>query len=147
MTTSLRKFYSQHFERTAFTDAFLQGANLASMQKDLAYMVFLQTHIRTPPIQFDEGLLNSLMMFARTHKSTRVSKTSLQNANKMFMRSVVDGLVWEANYSDFYGRWCSDGIPDPNNIPLPLPAGKTDMTVDTSPITMTHPWGGLRPQF
>ena len=41
----------------------------------------------------------------------------------------------------FWKRWCSQGLPDPNNIPLPLAAEYTDYTVETDGYMLNNPNG------
>jgi hypothetical protein len=65
----------------------------------------------------------------------------LRITDEMFIREYIDNIVWDENYGSFWNRWCAEGIPDPNNIPLPIYGEKRNMTVETSNYMLSHPFG------
>jgi hypothetical protein len=146
---SLNEFYRKnHDGATAFTDAFLGGRNLLVVQRMLTLsMAHKVENPSLPVVEFTESLLSALMQFAHTYRLAYSNADVLTFANRSFVDQMMPSM--EARYREtaFWKRWCAQGIPDPNNIPLPLAADTTDYTVETDSYTLGDPWGNPRPMW
>ena len=94
-----------------------------------------------PVVPFSELLVGRLINFAQKFKDVVPLPTQMKMADDMFTNLYIDNMAWDENYGAFWKRWCAEGIPDPNNIPLPLYGDKRDLEVDTSNYTLSHPFG------
>lgn len=149
--TTLLRYYEENLGGSdgdeAFARVFLHGVNLRRVQ----HMMTAQLRERTrnpgvPLIEFSDAIVAALMSFAFRYRAVRdVSVSVLEYANRVFADQIADQN--EARYFDtaFWKRWCSQGLPDPNNIPLPLAADYTDYTAEIDSYTLTNPNGGKIP--
>lgn len=141
--TSLLAFFLQQFgEDTPFVRSFLAGANLVKVQHMLTQQLRDRTkNSQLPVIEFSDAILSSFMAFAYRYRDTVPTYDVLDNANRVFVDQFADQN--EARYFEtaFWKRWCSQGLPDPNNIPLPLAPEFTDYTVETDSYVLNNPNG------
>ena len=144
--TTLFDFYQTQFGATPFARAFLHGENLLRIQHELTGQLRRRTkNDGVPVVQFSDAILSALMTFAFRYRDTPVYGDVVPRASRVFVDEFADQN--EARYfeSAFWRRWCSQGLPDPNNIPLPLAPDFTDYTVETDAYTLTNPNGGRIP--
>ena len=147
---SLHDFFGSEYGHSPFSHVFLDGRNLRTIQAMLTEEVRLGTGTRdVPVVDLTVDLLSKLIQFAYDMRLVVATTESLQRSNLMFVKMHSDSLVHDANMGKFFRRWCTDGIPDPNNVPLPISAGDSiDMTLDTSSYRLSHPYGMKhRPRF
>jgi hypothetical protein len=140
---TLREFYNQLNDGgTSFTNAFLSGPNLLDIQVELTALVNKQSgQPGAPLVTFSDALIGGLLYFSSKFRNSHIDKQVLSNANTMFINMYAPGMVWEENQGNFWKRWCADGIPDPNTIPLPMQPDKRDMQLETSGYHLSYPWG------
>jgi hypothetical protein len=148
--TTLVQFYVDHFVDgdTPFARAFLDGRNLLQIQAELTRQLRRRTRNEgVPVVQFSDAILSALMTFAFRYRATPVNGTRVGDASTIFADQLADQN--EARYfeSAFWRRWCSQGLPDPNNIPLPLAPDFTDYTVETDAYMLSNPNGGRIPMW
>lgn len=127
---------------TPFVRAFLSGENLLRIQELLTAQ--LRERIGTPTVpvvEFSEGLLSSLMAFARNFRLSPGTPIVVQRANASFAEQNADANEGRFYETAFWKRWCTQGLPDPNNIPLPLVGDKPDFTVETDGYVLNNPIG------
>jgi hypothetical protein len=144
-TTLLQFYRTQSGENTAFTDKFLDGHNLLRIQTMLTEQLRSSTKNATlPQVQFTEGILSSLMAFAYQYRLAWENEKVMDYANYVFVQQMAEQN--EARYYEtaFWKRWCEQGIPDPGNIPLALPAERTDFTAETDSYMLGSPIGYKR---
>lgn len=143
MAVSLLAFFIQEFEEdTPFVNTFLHGKNLLRIQQLLTAQLRQRTkNAQVPTIQFSDAILSALMTFAYKYRLTVLSPGVLENANKVFVDQLADQNEGRYFETAFWKRWCSQGLPDPNNIPLPLAAEYTDYTVETDGYMLNNPNG------
>ena len=143
MAVSLLAFFIQEFEEdTPFVNTFLHGKNLLHIQQLLTAQLRQRTkNAQVPTIQFSDAILSALMTFAYKYRLTVLSPGVLENANKVFVDQLADQNEGRYFETAFWKRWCSQGLPDPNNIPLPLAAEYTDYTVETDGYMLNNPNG------
>ena len=140
--SSLCNFYNKiNNGGTPFTNMFLSGQNLINIQLELSELVNQESGQNGDLVEFSEALIGGLIYFASKFKKSEVSNQTLSNANKMFVNMYAPGMVWEKNQGNFWKRWCDEGIPDPNTIPLPMQPEKRDMELETSGYYLSYPWG------
>ena len=143
---TLDEFYSERHPTSALTHAFLSGKNMVHILQRLNQEVRKDTGLsNTPPITFTEQILSQLMLYAKEYVATPVEY--LENVNTIFVQSMRDGMVWEANHNNQYKRWETEGIPDPNNVPRPTNPDRGAQEVETSDYLLSHPWGGRIPRY
>jgi hypothetical protein len=143
MAVSLLAFFIKEFdEDTPFVNAFLHGENLLRIQEVLTAQLRQRTkNAQVPTIQFSDAILSALMTFAYKYRLTVLSPGVLENANHVFADQLADQNEGRYFETAFWKRWCSQGLPDPNNIPLPLAAEYTDYTVETDGYMLNNPNG------
>lgn len=143
MAVSLLAFFIKEFEEnTPFVNKFLHGENLLRIQEVLTAQLRQRTkNAQVPTIQFSDAILSALMTFAYKYRLTVLSPGVLENANKVFADQLADQNEGRYFETAFWKRWCSQGLPDPNNIPLPLAAEYTDYTVETDGYMLNNPNG------
>lgn len=144
---TLAAFYADSHERTPFTDAFLDGRNLLVVQQMLTERCETDTELKTGrKVSFSDAVIGGLIEYATRYHLAPAH--SVHIVNQTFVDRYSAGIAWDANTGSFWKRWCEDGIPDPNTIPMPLPNDdKVDKTVHTSSYALSHPHGGVIPQF
>jgi hypothetical protein len=144
MISLLEFFVSQWGEEfdTPFVRAFLDGANLLRIQALLTDQLRARIGSPTVPlVEFSEGLLSSLMAFARNFYLGPATPIVIERANASFAESNADANEARFYETAFWKRWCTQGLPDPNNIPLPLVGDKPDFTVETDGYVLNNPIG------
>jgi len=145
-TTTLLLYFMKEFdEDTPFIRAFLTGTNLLQVQALLTQKLRERTrNNNVPVVQFSDAIISALMTFAYKYRDTTATPFVIQNANGVFVDQIADQN--EARYFEaaFWKRWCSQGLPDPNNIPLPLAPDFTDYTVETDAYILNNPNGYKR---
>ncbi|MCH9715528.1 MAG: hypothetical protein K0U52_00365 [Gammaproteobacteria bacterium] len=148
LTSLLDFFVQQTGHDTEFVRAFLSGPNLVEIQGIFTHKMRLLAHNpQLPTVQFTESILSGLMTFAQTHRLAWVNNGTLAYANITFVDDMIPAMEASYHESAFWNRWCEQGIPDPNNIPLPLPAETTDFTAEIDSYTLGNPWGQPRPMY
>ncbi len=87
----------------------------------------------------DRGLTGAARMFAEQYHEVMPTDEVLFKANLVFSDQMLSQN--EARYYEtaFWRRWCSQGIPDPNNVPLPLAPERTDFTIETDGYMLSNP--------
>lgn len=127
---------------TPFVRAFLDGKNLLRIQALLTEQLRARIGSPTvPTVEFSEGLLSSLMAFARNFREGPGTPIVINRANESFAEQNADANEGRFYETAFWKRWCTQGIPDPNNIPLPLVGDKPDFTVETDGYVLNNPIG------
>lgn len=139
---SLVDYFTKEFEvDTPFTRAFLHGKNLLVLQAMLTTSLQQRVETEVPPIGFSDAIISQLMNFALTYRETWATPESLARANAVFVEQFADQNEGRYYETAFWKRWCSQGLPDPNNIPLPLDGDRPDFTVETDAYILNNPIG------
>lgn len=139
---SLSDFYHTQYRSTPFTMAFLSDKHLLQLQHMLTVALrFTSGNESAPTVPFSELLVARLIQFTKQFDEVIPHVPQMRIADEMFINEYIDNMAWDENYGAFWKRWCSEGIPDPNNIPLPLYGDKRDLEVDTSNYQLSHPFG------
>jgi hypothetical protein len=142
---SLSDFYHTHYSATAFTLAFLSGAHLLQLQHKLTVALRYTSGTDSAPlVPFSELLVARLIDFATKFRYVTPYPQQMKITDQMFINEYIDNMSWDENYGMFWKRWCSEGIPDPNNIPLPLYGDKRDLTLELTDYSLSHPYGTER---
>ena len=129
----------------AFASAFLSDVNLAAIQTLLTTQLRVATeNPQLPQVEWSSAITDALLAFADTYREVAPTPEIVAKANFWFSDQMLSQN--EARYyeSAFWRRWCEQGIPDPNNIPLPLKAERSDFTVETSAYMLSDPLGYRR---
>lgn len=147
--TSLVAFFrSESGVSEPFTEAFLGGANLRRIQNELTVKMRQVTGNGTlPVVEFSDGILDGLMTMAYMYRLALLNVETLWYANLSFVESMIPSMEARYHESAAWNRWTAQGIPDPNNIPLPLPRDSTDFTAETDVYMLSDPWGKPRPMW
>lgn len=140
-------YYASTHTPTAFTRAFLSGENILLLQTMFSDAVRQGTGNPAINVQFTESLLGGIMHYATKYRLVQLYPGTLMSINKEFVLKWQNGMVYDANMGAVYNRWCEDGIPDPNNIPLPIATGKRNLTLDTSTYMLSDPWGDIAHRY
>lgn len=130
---------------TPFVRNFLQEENLERIKTFLTNQ--LRATVRKadlPPVELSESLLSGLMEVAKRYHAS--DPRSVPYANNMFVENTIPVLETQFVQSVTWQRWCEQGIPDPLNIPLPIPAETTDFQVENN-RAFEDPWAMTRPQW
>ena len=138
---SLQAFYEENNAPTEFTRLFLSGENMQAIREMLTRAVRSGTADKTVTVRFTESLLGGLLEWATKYRL--VGRDALPYVNSQFVLKWQNAMVYDCNMGTVYNRWCVEGIPDPNNIPLPIATGKRNMTLDTSAYMLSHPFGDI----
>lgn len=139
---SLSEFFHTQYAGTPFTKVFLSDRHLLQLQHMLTVSLrYTSGNPSAATVPFSELLVGRLIEFAKQYKDVVPLPAQMKMADEMFMNLYIDNMAWDENYGAFWKRWCAEGIPDPNNIPLPLYGDKRDLEVDTSNYTLSHPFG------
>lgn len=149
MQQSLLQFFQQNYDiSTRFTNLFLSGENLLNIQALLTKRLREKVNQpQLPPVQFSESILGALMAQAVQYRLSWVAEDTIAYANVVFVENMIESLVARYYETSFWKRWCHQGIPDPNNIPLPLMPERTDYTAETSNYLLSDPWGANKPMY
>ena len=133
-------------ELTPFIHEFLSLSNLAHIQHLLTQQ--LGDAVENPEgvelVGWSQLLLEAAKTFAVQYKLVEPTPDNILKANYVFAKQMLPQN--EARYYEtaFWRRWCAQGIPDPNNIPLPLAPERTDFTTQTSDYMLSNPIGYTR---
>jgi len=126
-----------------FVACFLSDANLNTLQ------IMLSSQLRTqvqnpnlPVIQWTAGLLHDLIAFANMFVLSPGS--AAPEANLLFADQQLPQHESRYYETAFWQRWRQQGIPDPNNIPLPLQSDRNEFSLETSNYTLSDPYGYRR---
>jgi len=142
---SLSDFYHTQYPCTPFSTAFLDGLHLLQLRDQLTTALrFTTGNPYAEQVPFSEMLVARLIYFTQQFQLTEPHPEAMRKADEMFIGEFIDNMTWDANYKSFWQRWCSEGIPDPNNMPLPIYGDKRDMTIETSDYMLSHPFGTER---
>lgn len=141
-TTLLAYFVNTFLVDTPFVQAFLHGKNLLIVQRMLTEQLRRQVENPSlPTVEFSEAILSALMKFAITYQNTHVTPETLARANYVFADEMAEQNEGRYYETAFWKRWCTQGIPDPNNIPLPIQGDRPDFTVETGAYILNNPIG------
>lgn len=133
---------------TPFTDAFLSSANVDTLRRMLTDKVAQISNLPgLSPLPMTDQFLNELMTTASVYRTAKYAPDNVMRVNGFFVEKYAGGHTWEVNYAENTNRWCSDGFPDPNNIPLPMVADREEREADPTSYLLSHPWGGLIPKY
>lgn len=140
--TTVLDFFLREFEvDSPFVRAFLDGQNLLVLQDMLTESLKQRVEADVPKIEFSDAILNQFMYFALTYRLTYLTPETLARANQVFVEQFADQNEGRYYETAFWKRWCSQGLPDPNNIPLPLDGDRPDFTVETDAYVLNNPIG------
>ena len=127
---------------TEFTHEFLSPPNLSKIQHIMTAQLSRATgNPDVYLVQMSDALLTAACSFADQYRDVTPTPDILNRANHVFADQMLEQN--EARYYEtaFWRRWCAQGIPDPNNIPLPLAPERTDFTVETDGYILSNPTG------
>jgi len=139
---SLLDYFVQEFQvQSPFINAFLHGTNLVNLQRMMTHSLKQRVDVDVPLIGFSDAIISQLMYFALTYRLTWVTPESMARANQVFVDQFAEQNEGRYYETAFWKRWCSQGLPDPNNIPLPLDGDRPDFTVETDGYLLNNPIG------
>lgn len=139
---SITSFFHTQYPATPFTRSFLDDRHLLQLQQQLTVALrYTSGNPSAPVVPFSELLVARIIDYAKKMKHVQPSPQQMRMVDDMFVARYVDDMTWESNYKQVWNRWCAEGIPDPNNIPLPIYGDKRDMTLDVSNYSLSHPFG------
>lgn len=139
---SLLDYFVAEFDvNTPFVRAFLHGTNLLSIQQLLTDSLKQRVGVDVPLVEFSDAIVSQLMYFAVTYRLIWLTPETLARANSVFVEQFADQNEGRYYETAFWKRWCSQGLPDPNNIPLPLDGDRPDFTVETDGYLLNNPIG------
>lgn len=140
---TLLDYYITQFEHdTPFVRRFLHGANILKIQKMMTENLRQRIGLDyVPTIQFSDSILAHLMYFTQKYREAWDTEEVINRANVTFVEQFADQNEGRYYETSFWKRWCAQGLPDPNNIPLPLQGDKPDFTVETDGYMLGNPNG------
>jgi hypothetical protein len=140
---SLLDYFIREFEiDTPFVRAFLHGRNLLRIQDLLTESLRARIGLDTiPKVGFSDAIISHLMQFATVYKMAWATDELVARANQVFADQFADQNEGRYYETAFWKRWCSQGLPDPNNIPLPLQGDRPDFTAETDGYVLNNPIG------
>lgn len=148
MQSLLDFFTEQYGVSTRFTNLFLSGENLLTIQALLTKR--LREKVQQPQlplVTFTDSLLGFLMDTANQYRLSYVNEDTIAYANVVFVENIIESLVARFYETAFWKRWCHQGIPDPNNVPFPIMAEKTDYTAEIDAYLLSDPFGQVKPYY
>ena len=135
--------YDSRYEYvSAFASEFLHPVNL---DKILRIMTHQLGRVTENPevfmVELTAGITEAARQFAYQYRTVIPTVDVLAKANMVFADQMLEQN--EARYYEtaFWRRWCAQGIPDPNNISLPLAPERTDFTTQTDDYMLSNPIG------
>lgn len=139
----VQTFYSQNFgDLPPFPAAFLDNLNLNVLQTLMTMQLRESTgNPVIPTLPWTEAHLEALVSFAYRYRTSEATEQLLTYANWVFVDQMASQNETHYLESCTWQRWCAQGIPDPNNMPLPLSSERTDYTVDTSDYILSDSIG------
>jgi hypothetical protein len=144
---SLSEYYHTHTHHpiTPFSLVFLSGQHLLQLQQMLTVSLrYNSGNPDAPLVPFSDLLIARLIEFCSKFDQVTPHPAQMRITDEMFIREYMDNMTWDENYGSFWKRWCAEGIPDPNNIPLPIYGDKREMAVESSNYMLSHPFGTER---
>ena len=139
---SLAKFFNVNHGGTQFSNAFLSEHSLAKILQMLQENMFKITQDARYRVEFTEQIIGYLIYYMKSFKVAHLSQYTLERVQRAFVSDMSHILETEYLESKTWGRYCEQGIPDPNNIPLPETDGNSENVVLTDGYILTHPHGG-----
>ena len=125
---------------SAFTQAFLSPTNIEKIQYILTTQLSQATeNADIYLVEMTQGLTRAAELFAEQYHEVLPSEELLFKANLVFADQMLSQN--EARYYEtaFWRRWCAQGIPHPDNVPLPLAPERTDFTTETDGYMLSNP--------
>jgi hypothetical protein len=140
---SLLDYFIREFKHdTPFVRRFLHGANLLLIQAMLTENLRDRIGLDTmPTVQFSNSILSHLMYFAEKYRESWDTDEVIARANATFVEQFADQNEGRYYETAFWKRWCSQGLPDPNNVPLPLQGDRPDFTAEIDSYMLGNPNG------
>lgn len=133
---------------TPFTETFLSGQNMLVIQTGLTQKLRqLTRNAQLTPVEFTDAVIDALMTTAHTYRLAILNIDTLAYANLTLIDNLMPSLETRYYESAVWKRWGAQGIPDPNNIPLPIPPDTNDFTAETDSYMLSDPWGKPRPMW
>jgi hypothetical protein len=125
---------------SAFTQAFLSAANIKRLQHIMTTQLSQVTGNNDMYlVEMTEGLVSAAELFAEQYRAVIPTEDVLFTANLVFSDQMLSQHETRYYETAFWRRWCSQGIPDPNNVPLPLAPERTDFTIETDGYMLSNP--------
>jgi hypothetical protein len=125
---------------TPFTVAFLHPHNLTKILHIMT--VQLGEVTQNPdifPVEMSDSIGDAAQHFAFRYRETMPTEDVMARANLVFAEQLLSQNESRYHETAFWRRWCEQGIPDPNNIPLPLAPERTDFTTQTDGYMLSNP--------
>lgn len=132
-------------ELTPFIHEFLSLVNLERIRQILTQQLSdAVDNVFVELVEWTPLLIEAAKTFAVQYKLVEPTPVNIMKSNHVFATQMLSQN--EARYYEtaFWKRWCEQGIPDPNNIPLPLAPERTDFTTQTSDYMLSNPIGYTR---
>ncbi len=128
-----------------FVATFLSDINLSAIQTLLTHQLRVTTdNPMIPVVEWSAAITDALLAFADRYRTSPSTPQVVAYANFAFADQMLSQNETRYYESAFWRRWCEQGVPDPNNIPLPLQRERTDFTVETSSYMLSDPVNYLR---
>jgi len=125
---------------TPYASALLSSPTLHSIQDVLTTQL---SHATGNPdvlrIELTDLLQSALLDFAYRYRDVMPTPSIIHKSVNQFASEMLSQNETRYYETAFWRRWCSQGFPDPNNIPLPLAPERTDFTVETSDYILSNP--------
>jgi len=128
-----------------FVLAFLSVMNLSTLSSLMTTQLREATeNPLIPMVDWSDALLDAVLVFAHQYRISPATPQVMAYANFAFADQMLS--QHESRYLEtaFWRRWCEQGIPDPNNMSLPLEPERTDFTVETAGYMLSDPTGYRR---
>lgn len=133
---------SGHSYNATFASEFLSPANLSQIQQIMTIQLIQVTeNPQMPLVEWTPALLAAAEAFASQYRTVPARSDLISKSNLVFADQMLSQNETRYNETAFWRRWCAQGIPDPNNIPLPLPSERTDFTIETDGYMLSNPIG------
>ena len=118
---------------TPFASLFLSSENLDVLLKLQIEQLRNQVRDNAVTLVWSQGMAQAAVRFALKH----YYMTSLDLANRQFVRE--HGQVNETQYleNSAWKRWCTQGFPNPRNMPRPLPSERRHNTIELTDYSLS----------
>jgi hypothetical protein len=128
-----------------FVSVFLSDLNLSALSTLMTTQLREATENQlVQKVEWSDALLDALLAFADRYRTSPATPQVVAYANFVFADQMLSQNESRYYETSFWRRWCEQGIPDPNNIALPLESERTDFTVETSGYMLSDPTGYQR---
>lgn len=127
---------------SAFAQEFLSPVNIEKIQVIMTTQ--LGQTVGNPNIylvEMTDALMSAAVLFADQYRGVIPTDDVLMRANLVFSDQMLSQNETRYYETAFWRRWCYQGIPDPNNVPLPLAPERTDFTTETDGYMLSNPIG------